>query len=376
MDFKNKRVQILILLVVVLIGFISYRIFANIQAGKAKALNSRSSKEVVVATGHPVRKTIIPKIKFSGTLDPIWQADVAAKVDGRLEVLYVQEGERVASGQKLALLEQTDVSANVLNAQGSYLDAQTNLEKAQRDYERYEQLYKGGAISESIKDNYRFAVQNAESKLSAAKGNLDAAQSKMNGTLVTTPHAGIIQKRYYQEGYYAKLGTALFNIADISTLRAKINVPEGYVDSLAIGSTVDFTITSLPAAENKVVGRIQRIAPVADQPSRTFEAEVLVDNGNGRLHGGIYADALLTTQPKANALVIPLSAMVMRDDQQTVFVIGEDGTAIRRVLRTGYIGDDIVEILGGISENDLIVTGGQNKIREGSKVNLGEKGTD
>jgi multidrug efflux pump subunit AcrA (membrane-fusion protein) len=120
---------------------------------------------------------------------------------------------------------------------------------------------------------------------------------------------------------------------------------------------------------------------VADSASRTFEAEVSIDNRDGRLKGGVYADAVITTKAKENMLTVPFSAIVMRDDQRTVYVI-EDETAVRRVVNTGYIGDDLVEILGGVTENDLVIAGGQNKLREGSKVKVvdrldeeGNKGT-
>ena len=89
---------------------------------------------------------------------------------------------------------------------------------------------------------------------------------------------------------------------------------------------------------------------------------------------------MITTKAKENVLTVPFSAIVMRDDQRTVYVI-EDDTAVRRVVNTGYIGDDLVEILGGITEKDLVITGGQNKLREGSKVKVvdrldGEISTD
>ena len=354
-----------------IIALVAFRIVQNLMAQREKAASSRSGQAVSVTTSHAQRKTIVPRIKFSGTLDPIWQADVAAKVDGRVEQLFVQEGDRVSAGAPLARLEQTDLSAKLMNARGDYVDAQTTLEKAERDLARYEKLFAQGAVSEATVDDYRFAVRNARSKLDAARGDYDAAASSLEGSTVTTPHQGIVQKRYYQEGYYAKLGTALFNIADISELRAKMQVPEGYISDLQLGGQVQFTIPSLTQGSNQVTGTIMRISPVAEMPSRTFEVEVRVPNAQERLHGGVYADAQIVTREKPNALVVPLSAIVMREDQRCVYVI-ENNKAIRRVLKVGYIGDAEVEILGGITEQDNIVIAGQNKLREGSAVQAGK----
>ena len=98
-----------------------------------------------------------------------------------------------------------------------------------------------------------------------------------------------------------------------------------------------------------------------------------VDNRDGSLRGGVYADTTITAVPREHALTVPLSAIVMRDDQRTVYTV-QDGKAVRRVIKTGYIGDNLVEVLDGISADDQVITGGQNKIREGSNVRIsGEK---
>lgn len=373
MNLQDKRLRILIIGVIVILGIVAFRVISNIMSRNQEAKNSNQGRTAVITAAYPKRETIIPKFRFSGTLDPVWQADVAAKVDGRIEKVLVSEGQAVAAGQALVVLEQEDTAAGVMNARGSYLDAKTNYEKARMDVQRYEELYKRGAISKESLDNMRFALENARGKLDAAKGSLVSAESDMGGTTVTTPRAGVIQKRYFQEGYYAKVGTALFNIADISTLSAKIDIPEGYVNSVAVGGEVEFTIPSMSGNNKKVKGTIIRISPVAVQPSRTFEAEVIVDNRDNRLRGGMYAEALITAIPKENVLTIPMTAISMRDDQRTCYVI-EDGKAVRRILTTGYIGENLVEVLNGVNEKDHVITGGLNKVREGADVKVSEKG--
>ena len=350
MDFKNKKTTIALIVCAVILALIGWRVWANIQAKKAEANRSGKEKVAVVTAAYPERKTIVPKFRFSGTLDPVWQADVAAKVDGRIEQVLVNEGDAVSAGEVLAILDRTDTDASLLNAKGLYADAKTDYEKAQADLARY-----------------------TKGKLDAAQGNLNSADSQAGGTRVTTPRPGIIQKRYYQEGYYAKVGTALFQIADISTLLAKIDVPEGYVQSIAVGNPVEIHIPSMSGDNKTVQGIITRVSPVATLPARTFEAEVSVDNSDGRLRGGVYADTTFTANPKDNALTIPMSAIVMRDDQRTVYVI-EDGRAVRKVITTGYIGENLVEVLSGLSEKDQVITGGQNKFKEGGQVKVSGEG--
>lgn len=370
-NLQNRKVKIVLGLLLAVCVIIGYRIYSNIQADRARAAKMSQSRSIAVVTAHPVRRTIVPQLHFSGSLDPEWQAQVAAKVDGRLEKVYVHEGDRVEKGQVLAILEQMDTDANLLSAKGSFLDAQTSLRKAETDLARYEKLYATGAVSQQVVDDYRFARDNAAAKLEAARGSLQGMESKAAGTVVTAPADGIVAKRFYQEGYYAKAGTPLFAIADISMLKTTIHIPEGQVTGVRVGNEADIALPAYPG--KKLVGKITRIAPVADLPAHTFAAEVSVDNSEGLL-AGVYANVSLIGEPREQVLTIPMHAIVMRDDQQTVFVADAQGVVQRRVLALGYSDDKVAEVLSGLDEKDTIVVEGHNKLREGSRINLEKAG--
>lgn len=370
-NLQNRKVKIVLGLLLAVCVIIGYRIYSNIQADRARAAKMSQSRSIAVVTAHPVRRTIVPQLHFSGSLDPEWQAQVAAKVDGRLEKVYVHDGDRVEKGQVLAILEQMDTDANLLSAKGSFLDAQTSLRKAETDLARYEKLYATGAVSQQVVDDYRFARDNAAAKLEAARGSLQGMESKAAGTVVTAPADGIVAKRFYQEGYYAKAGTPLFAIADISMLKTTIHIPEGQVTGVKVGNEADIALPAYPG--KKLVGKITRIAPVADLPAHTFAAEVSVDNSEGLL-AGVYANVSLIGEPREQVLTIPMHAIVMRDDQQTVFVADAQGVVQRRVLSLGYSDDKVAEVLSGLDEKDTIVVEGHNKLREGSRINLEKAG--
>ena len=371
MNLKNKKVRILTALLAAIIVLVSYRIYSNITSERERAARMAQKKAIAVEIAKPQRRTIVPELYFTGSLDPEWQAEVAAKVDGRLEKVYVNEGDRVFKGQVLAILEQTDTDADVLNARGAYMEAQANLRKAELDLGRYERLYKDGAVSRQVLDDYSFARDTAAAKLDAARGILQGMESKSAGTVLVAPADGIIAKRYHQEGYYAKAATAIFSVADISRLKTVIHVPEGNISGVAVGNEAHIT---LPAYNNKkVVGKITRISPVADLPSHMFATEVSVENSDG-MRAGIYASVTLTAEPKENVLTIPIYAIVMRDDQKTVFVADSDGIVERRVLDVGYSDENYAEILSGLTDDDLVVTEGHNKLREGSQIDMQKAG--
>lgn len=373
MNLHDKRIKIIAAVLTILLIIIGVRIFMNVMSAKEKAEKSKQGKAVTVATEFAKRGTINPVLSFAGTLEPVWQAKIAPKLAGRIQNILVNEGDYVEKGTVLAILESSEISATVGALRGSVYDARANLEQAEMTLSRNLRLFEQGAVSQQELDNARFTRDMAAGKLENAEGTYENANAKMDGANVVAPHAGYIIKRYYQEGYYNNVGDALFNLADISTLLVKLNIPEGQIGSVKVGSLAEIEIPSMPG--KKFIGRVTKIAPVADVPERTFAAEVSLSNDNEVLKGGIYANVSITAQQKDNALIIPQSSIVMREDQRTVFVLDKDNFAQRRILTTGYIGDGIVEVLSGLEENERIVTGGQNKIREGSKVKLDEGGS-
>ena len=374
MDWHDKRFRILALVLAVLLIIIGARIFMNVMSSRERAEKATQGKAVSVPTGFAKRETIKPVLTFAGNLDPVWQAKIASKIAGRIQSVLVNEGDYVEAGTVLAALDSSEIDATVNAARGSVYDAKANLEQAETTLARYQRLLEKGAISQQEVDNASFARDMAAGKLESAQGTYENAYSRMEGTRVITPHAGYVVKRYYQEGYYAKDTDALFNVADISTLLVKINIPEGQIGAVTIGSIAEIEVPAMP--DKKFQGKVTKIAAVADAPGRTFAAEVSIPNADGLLRGGVYANVYIKSNDKPNALVIPQSAIVMREDQRTVFVLDQDNFVKRKVLTTGYIGNGLVEVLGGLEENERIIIGGQNKIREGSKVKIDEAGSE
>ena len=366
MNWQDKRVKYSIIIAMIIVGIVGFRIVNNLMSAREKAERASQGKTVSVSTGFAERRSILPVVKLSGNLDPVWQADIAAKVAGRIEKIYAKVGDAVEAGQILAELDTGELAASAGSAEGNVFDARANLDSAVTAYARYEKLYAAGAVSQAELDNARFSRDMAAGKLASAQGTYANLVSKLNGASVTSPQAGTVVKRYYQEGYYANVGTPLYNVADISALVVKIDIPESQIASVFLGAEAKIVVPSMKNKEVK--GTITKLAEVADLPARTFAAEITVDNQDKALRGGLFADVFMQADAKENALCIPQQAIVMREDQRTVYVADKDGKISRKVLDTGYIGDGYVEVLSGIDEKDEIVLTGQNKVREGSVI--------
>lgn len=362
---NNKKMAILVIVAVALSGIVGFRIYQNIAAGKERA-GKMQTKATAVQVAPVGRKDITPVVSYSGSLEPVWSAEVSAKVDGRVNALNVNEGDLVKAGAVLASLDTNELAAQVLQAQGNLTVAQSNLEQAELDYERYRILADKGAISAQMLDSARTKRDLSVGQVRAAEGSLALVQEKLNNANVVAPRDGVVTKRHLQAGAFTRSGSAIVTVADVSSLLAKATVGEAQIGDLTVGTAVKVTVDALGGQE--FTGTVARISPMAVLPARTFTAEIAIPNEKGMLRAGMFAKVELTARVHNNALAVPENALVMREDQKTVFVVTADNKVQQRVIKAGYIGGGWAEVLDGLTDGETIVVDGQNKVKDGAAV--------
>lgn len=369
---KQKPIIIVAVMALVLTGIISYRIYSNVQAGKERAGRVAQGQAVAVEVAAVVRRDVTPVLTFSSSLEPVWSADISGKVDGRIETLTVDEGDAVTAGMTIAVLDMGELSAQVIQAEGTLLQAKANLEQAELDYSRMARLAEQGAVSVQTLDSARTKRDLAMGQVRAAEGALSLYASKLTGATILSPQSGVVTRRHLQAGFYAKAGTPLVTVANISTLLAKATVGEAEITQLKIGASVKVRVDALGGQE--FVGTITRLSPVAAMPSRTFTAEISIPNEQNILKAGMFAKVEVPVPAHEQALVVPETALVMREDRKTVYVLTADNKVQQRLLTLGYVGGGWAEVLDGVKEGEQIVIAGQNKLRDGSLVRLAAPG--
>jgi len=355
-------------IVLALLGIISYRMYANITANKERAAKVSQGRGVAVEVAVISRRDISPLLTFSANLEPLWNADISAKVDGRIDRLFVDEGDRVSNGMVIGVLDTNELIAQVIQADGNLLSYQANLDQAELDFTRAQSLAGQGALSAQSLDAARTKRDAAIGQVRSAAGNLALLQARLDNANIMAPRQGIVLKRYVQAGSYAKAGAQIVSIADVSSLLGKAIIAESELSEIAIGALVTIKINALQ--DKEFVGTVTRISPVAALPARTFTAEVTIDNSDGLLKPGMFGKISIPGLVHTNALVVPESALVMRGDQKTVYVVTSENKVQQRVLKLGYVGAGWAEVLEGLQDGERIVVAGQNKLKDGSSINV------
>jgi RND family efflux transporter MFP subunit len=351
---------------------IGQRVYSNISSSNERAQRASRGQEVAVDIAKVERRNITPVLSYSANIEPSWSANISAKIEGRIKELYVNEGDVVQPGAVIASLDTDELAAQVAQAEGALYQAQAAMAQAEYNLRRSEQLFKIGAVSAQDDDNAKTNYDVAKGLLMSAQGNLSHIRTKMNNADIISPQGGVVTRRYLQTGYYVKVGESIVTVADIKNLLAKATVGEAQIDQIAIGNEVKVAVNALDKKEFN--GTVARISPAAQMPSRTFIAEVSVSDAGGLLRPGMSANVLAAGQEKQNVIAIPETAIVMREDMKTAYVVIEDNKVQQKNLKLGFVGGGWAEVLEGLTTDDMVVVSGQNKLRDGSVIRPGGEG--
>ena len=373
MKMPHKKWQIIgLVLVILMIAVIAYKIYTNIATGKERASRALAGRTVTVEAAAVGRRDLAPVFTFSANLEAVWSTEVSTKADGRIDKLFVEEGDRVTAGMVLARLDMNELAAQVMQAEGQVLQAQATLEQNELNFQRMDALYRQNAVSAHTLDSARTQRDLALGGVRAAQGNLILLKTRLDNANILSPLNGVVIRRHVQAGAFSKAGAAIFTVADVSTLLAKAVVGEAQIAELTLGKSVNVKVDALKGQEFK--GRVTRLSPAASVPTRTFTAEVSIPNPGEQIKVGMFANADIVGQERKNVLAVPESALVMREDQKTVFVVAEENRVVQKVLKLGDAAGGYVEVLSGVKEGERIIVAGQHKLKDGASIRLGAPG--
>ncbi|OWY27317.1 efflux RND transporter periplasmic adaptor subunit [Herbaspirillum robiniae] len=309
-------------------------------------------------------------LPLSGALRALNQASVKARVAGEVQQVLVREGEAVREGQVLARIDTADYQAKVDQARGSLVASQGQLDIATQTRNNNQVLLDKGFISRNAFDTAASQFDIARANVDSARGALDVARKALSDTVVRSPIAGLVSARNVQPGEKVAVDGKLIDIVDLSQMELEAPVPTNDILKVQGGQEVQVAVEGLP---QKVPGRVVRINPATQSGSRSIMVYVRVDNPQGLLRAGMFADASLTLEKKERALSVPATAIQTENGNAYVYAI-EHGVLARRPVVTGLQGraDDgnAVEIVSGLAEGAQIVKANLGIMRDGTSVRV------
>ncbi|HEX9166572.1 MAG TPA: efflux RND transporter periplasmic adaptor subunit [Gemmatimonadales bacterium] len=321
-------------------------------AGSAAAGGRGSPPRVLTVEVAAARTdSVVDALRATGQIEAVQSIELRPEVDGRLVSILVREGSLVADGQALFKVDDAELRAQVARA-----EAERDL--ALQALNRTRQLLADKAAAPAD-------LERAEAEARSTEASLALLQLRLDRTVVRAPFPGVAGARMVSLGDYVTSATRLISLQTVNPQRASFQVPERYAERLKVGQVVRFQVAALPGKDFE--GRVDFVDPQVQLPGRTITVKALVANPARQLQAGMFIEARLATEVRANAVVIPEDAVTLIQSGAFVWVI-QDNTASRRQVDLGVRTPGFVEVRSGIAPGDLVVVGGLERLTDGAAV--------
>lgn len=385
-------------------------------------------KEAVVEPVRPVqlaevkRDSIQRIITADGILRALDQSAITPKISAPVSKFFVNRGDYVNKGQLLAVLENRDLAASVVDAKGAYDQvsaayrnvasasvpdeitkaqadvqaAKQTMDAAQKLMQNREQLFRDGALARKQVDEAALAyaqakgqyetnlkhlesvqgvsrleeVRSAQGQVDSAKGKFEAAQAQLAYSEIRSPIDGVVADRAVFPGEMAAAGSPLLTVMDVSSVIARVNIPQAHAVYVQVGQPAKITSTD---GSVEVNGKVTVVSPAVDPQATTLEVWVQAANPGEKLRPGGTVHVAINADTIRNAIVVPPAALLPSSAGGTaVIVVGTDMVAHEHKVQVGLRTADKVQIRDGVEEGAKVVIAGGLGLEDGAKVKLQE----
>ncbi|MBO4741300.1 MAG: efflux RND transporter periplasmic adaptor subunit [Bacteroidales bacterium] len=312
--------------------------------GKDAAIAEKVQTQVLA------KETISRELELSSTLEGYESMSISPSLTGKIEHIYVEVGSRVAKGQLLVRMDQTQLNTTKIN-----------LASVQTEFNRVQALKETGSISQQVYDQTKAQLD----QLTESEKFLQA------NTFVKAQFSGVIASKNYEDGELYS-GAPILTLSQINMLKAIINIPETYFPLVKNGMNVNVYSDIYPG--EAFPATIEIVYPTIDAATHTFQAKLRIPNAKEKIRPGMYVRTKLALG-QTETIVVPYQAVLKLTGSNDRYVFVNDNGKARRVAVTlGQRFDDRIEIIPEtaeeLKEGDELVVVGQARLVDGSKLEI------
>jgi len=352
-------------------------IVPRLQASTALTSQAAAQHALSVSVIKPRSAPAVQELLLPGSVMPYADASIYARTSGYLEHWYADIGARVKTGQTLAVIQTPELDAQLRQARADEATAQANFNYANVSAQRWQDMLKTQSVSQQDTDTKVSDMQAKRAMLQSAQANVQRLSELVSYEKVSAPFDGVVTARNVDVGALVTAGGSpglaampgeLFHVEQTDTLRVFVDVPQNDAPYVTPGTEVYLSVQQYPG--RRFAAKVVRSAGAIDPVSRTLHVEVDVDNHDGALLPGAYAQVHLALHNASPALDLPVSALLFRPNGVTVAVVDSTG---KTALKTVTVGRDFgthVEVKTGLAATDRVIDNPGDAISPGEPVQI------
>lgn len=337
---------------------------------------SGDNHEVEVKQTAPVSVTVATAIRqtggtiqASGQIEAKEKAVISTRVMGFITSVKVKAGDQVKKGQLLATISNADITAKKAQASAMLSEADAALKDAQKDYERYAELFRQNSASSKEFENATLHYNSVKAKAEAARQMQNEAEAMLAYTNLTAPFSGVITQKNIDAGSMANPGMPMLVIEQPGNYQVAATISEADIANVKQGAEAQIVIKS---TGKLIKGIVTEVSPSSTFSGGQYVIKVTIsESDKADVYSGMYATVSIPTTvsaTKENIALVPASAIVYKDQLTGLYTTTENQTALLRWVRLGKVQGDHVEITSGLRSDEQFILKSEGKLYNGAPI--------
>lgn len=331
---------------------------------------ARSDEALVEVTTAPVRRgSILEHVSAPGSLRARRESHIGAEVSGRIQHVFVDDGDRVEAGAPLFQIDRQPFEMALRQAIAVQDVATAERAQIEADLTRGSALRRSDIVAAEQLERMRTQVSVAKAHERQAAEGVALARHHLEQTLVVAPFGGSIAQRLADEGTTALVQpqTIVIVLQETDELEAEANIPESQLSTVRVGDTALVHVEGLP---QPIQTKVSAVSDTIDPQARTYRVRMIVPNPDHTLKAGIFARIDILPSAKRDVMLVPRAAVRSEEGVNRVLVV-RDGRAQSVAVRLGVVSEDEAEVLSGLeADSDVIVGTAAREIAPGMSVRV------
>ena len=327
-------------------------------------------EDVIVVS--PKAAAPIDEVVLPGATQPYVNSPIYARTNGYLVKWFYDIGAKVKQGDLLAIIDTPELDKQLEQARADLETAKSNLALSKTTADRWQGLVKTRSVSQQSTDQAVDNLSATQASVDSYAANVRRLEDLVSFEKVYAPFDGVITVRNTDTGWLINAGAGspsaeLFQLAQTSTLRIFVAVPEVYSRAARVGSTATLTLDEFPS--ETFHGKVTRTSQSIDMASRTLNTEIDVDNPSGQLLPGAYVHVHLKLPSQSRSVIIPANTLLFRSEGLRVGVV-RNGHAQLTPITIGVDYGDSVQVTSGLTPADQVIVSPSDSLISGTPVRV------